>query len=29
LATSPESIKEIQSFVMMPNVMPVRLESLH
>jgi cytochrome P450 len=29
LAASPASIKEISSFVMMPNKMPVRLESLH
>jgi cytochrome P450 len=29
LATSPASIKEISSFAMMPNTMPVRLESLH
>ncbi len=29
LATSPASIKEISSFTMMPNTMPVRLESLH
>jgi len=29
LATGPESIKEIAAFTMMPNTMPVRLESLH
>jgi hypothetical protein len=29
LATSPESIKEIAAFTMMPNTMPVRLKSLH
>lgn len=29
LATSPGSIKEIAAFTMMPNTMPVRLESLH
>jgi len=29
LATSPGSIKEIVAFTMMPNTMPVRLESLH
>src|SRR5258708_12088123 len=29
LATSPGSIKEIAAFTMMPNPMPVRLESLH
>jgi cytochrome P450 len=28
LATSPGSIKEIAAFIMMPNTMPVRLESL-
>jgi len=29
LATGPDSIKEIAAFTMMPNTMPVRLESLH
>jgi cytochrome P450 len=29
LAASPGSIKEISSFTMMPNTMPVRLKSLH
>jgi len=29
LATDPDSIKEIAAFTMMPNTMPVRLESLH
>jgi cytochrome P450 len=29
LATGPESIKEIAAFTMMPNTMPVHLESLH
>jgi cytochrome P450 len=29
LATSPGSIREIAAFTMMPNTMPVRLESLH
>jgi cytochrome P450 len=29
LATSPDSIKEIAAFTMMPNTMPVRLKSIH
>jgi hypothetical protein len=29
LATSPDSIKEIAEFTMMPNAMPVRFRSLH
>jgi hypothetical protein len=29
LGTSPGSIREIAAFTMMPNTMPVRLESLH
>jgi cytochrome P450 len=29
LATSPDAIKEIAAFTMMPNSMPVRLKSLH
>jgi cytochrome P450 len=29
LATSPDSIKEVAAFTMMPNKMPVRLKSLH